>query len=93
MKEIQAPARIAGLESSVHKTAGPGMAWQSLKKTFMIQLAQIGAWSSPPRSCGDCQQSDVAKLARRMANRAPPTGADANMARVLLFFSADHRDE
>ena len=34
--------------------------------------------SSPPRSCGDCQQSDVAKLARRMATRAlQPTGARA----------------
>ena len=42
---------------------------------MLERLRETGAWPSPPGSCGDCQQSDVAKLARRMANRAPPTGA------------------
>ena len=38
--------------------------------------------SSPPRSCGDCQQSDVAKLARRMATRAPTNGRPRRVSAV-----------
>ena len=64
-------------------TAAPliTFAWQSLKKTFMMQLARNrGAWSSPPRSCGDCQQSDVAShtLAACCCSPRPIIGMNAH---------------
>ena len=50
---------------------------------MLERLRETGAWPRPPGSCGDCQQSDVAKLARRMATRAPANGR-ANRPKGVL---------
>ena len=65
----------AALSREEQQSLVPGVvgAWTLLRE-MLERLRETGAWRSPPGSCSDCQQSDVAKLARRMATRAPTNG-------------------
>ena len=61
----------SALTAQPRRTTEPGVlgAWTILRD-IGTSARKRRVWSSPRRSFGDCQQSDIAKLARRMANRA-----------------------
>ena len=61
---------------------------------MLEHLRETGAWGRvhPVRTCCDCQQSDVAKLARRMAtvqacttNRRPHASAENSVSKSCVF--------